>query len=109
MEIVALGITTDLTKVVQNGTSSDAQVPFDPFQMTPLAQAMPTAAQYNPYLEDTANLAQIVPTIASGGVRDAGDVAALSRLDGVLGVIVGTALYEGRVALEDLIRAARTG
>ena len=60
-------------------------------------------------LEDTANLAQIVPTIASGGVRDAGDVAALSRLDGVLGVIVGTALYEGRVALEDLIRAARTG
>ena len=58
-------------------------------------------------LEATAAIARIVPTIASGGVRDAGDVAALSRLDGVVGVVVGTALYEGRVALEDLIHAAR--
>src|SRR5918998_54864 len=60
-------------------------------------------------LEDTAALARVVPTIASGGVRDEGDVAALSRLDGVVGVVVGTALYEGRASLEDLIRAARTG
>jgi phosphoribosylformimino-5-aminoimidazole carboxamide ribotide isomerase len=59
-------------------------------------------------LEATAAIARIVPTIASGGVRDAGDVAALSRLDGVVGVVVGTALYEGRVALEDLVRAAQT-
>ena len=58
-------------------------------------------------LEATAAIARIVPTIASGGVRDAGDVAALSGLDGVVGVVVGTSLYEGRVALEDLIRAAR--
>ena len=58
-------------------------------------------------LEATAAIAGIVPTIASGGVRDAGDVAALYRLDGVVGIVVGTALYEGRVALEDLIRAAR--
>jgi phosphoribosylformimino-5-aminoimidazole carboxamide ribotide isomerase len=57
-------------------------------------------------LEDTAALGLIVPTIASGGVRDEGDVAALSALDGVVGVVVGTALYEGRVTLEDLIRAA---
>ncbi|QIN82660.1 1-(5-phosphoribosyl)-5-[(5-phosphoribosylamino)methylideneamino]imidazole-4-carboxamide isomerase [Rubrobacter tropicus] len=60
-------------------------------------------------LEDTAALARIIPTIASGGVRDAGDVAALSRLDGVVGVIVGTALYEERVTLEDLLRAANQG
>jgi phosphoribosylformimino-5-aminoimidazole carboxamide ribonucleotide (ProFAR) isomerase len=40
-------------------------------------------------------------------VRDEGDVAALSSLDGVVGVVVGTALYEGRVTLEDLIRAGR--
>ena len=60
-------------------------------------------------LEDTAALARVVPTIASGGVRDAGDVAALSRLDGVVGVVVGTALYEGRVTLEELIRTAETG
>lgn len=43
--------------VIQNGTASDAQVSFDPFQMAPLAQAMPTAAQYNPYLEDATNIA----------------------------------------------------
>ena len=58
-------------------------------------------------LEDTAALGSIVPTIASGGVRDAGDVAALSKLDGVVGVVVGTALYEGRVGLEELLRAAQ--
>lgn len=58
-------------------------------------------------LEDTAALARVVPTIASGGVRDAGDVAALSTLEGVVGVVVGTALYEGRVTLEELIRAAK--
>lgn len=57
-------------------------------------------------LEDTAALGRLVPTIASGGVRDAGDVAALVQLPGVVGVVVGTALYEGRVGLEDLIRAA---
>jgi PAB-dependent poly(A)-specific ribonuclease subunit 3 len=50
-------ITIDPTKVIQNGTAPDAQVPFDPFQMAPLAQAMPTATQYNPYLEDTTNIA----------------------------------------------------
>ena len=58
-------------------------------------------------LEATAAIARIVPTIASGGVRDTADVTALSGLDGVVGVVVGTSLYEGRVALEDLIRAAR--
>jgi phosphoribosylformimino-5-aminoimidazole carboxamide ribotide isomerase len=58
-------------------------------------------------LEDTAAIARSVPTIASGGVRDARDVAALSKIEGVLGVIVGTALYEGRVTLEELLRAGR--
>ena len=60
-------------------------------------------------LEDTAAIARFLPTIASGGVRDAGDVTALARLDGVVGVVVGTALYERRVALEDLLRAANDG
>ena len=60
-------------------------------------------------LEDTAAIAALIPTIASGGVRDARDVAALSQLDGVTGVVVGTALYEGRVTLEELLAAAGTG
>lgn len=60
-------------------------------------------------LEDTAAIAHFLPTIASGGVRDARDVTALARLDGVVGVVVGTALYEERVTLEELLRAANEG
>ncbi len=60
-------------------------------------------------LEDTAAVARFLPTIASGGVRDSWDVAALARLDGVVGVVVGTALYEERVTLEELLRAADQG
>lgn len=43
--------------------------------------------------------------IASGGVRHAGDVRALRRL-GVAGVVVGRALYEGRLRLEEALQAA---
>lgn len=53
-------------------------------------------------LEETGEVARIIPTIASGGVGGAGDVAALSRVSGVSGVVVGTALYEGRVSLAEL-------
>jgi phosphoribosylformimino-5-aminoimidazole carboxamide ribotide isomerase len=60
-------------------------------------------------LEETAAVARIIPTIASGGVRDARDVLALSKISGVVGVIVGTALYEGRVTLEELIEAPGDG
>jgi len=58
-------------------------------------------------LEGTASLARVIPTIASGGVRGAEDVAALSRIPGVIGVVVGTALYEGRVTLTELIATHR--
>ncbi len=57
-------------------------------------------------LEETAAVAGVLPTIASGGVRGVEDVVALSKVEGVVGVVVGTALYEGRVALEELIAAA---
>ena len=57
-------------------------------------------------LEETAAVASLVPTIASGGVRGTADVAALSLLDGVVGVVVGRALYEGVVTLEELLDAA---
>ena len=58
-------------------------------------------------LEGTASVARVIPTIASGGVRGAADVAALSETPGVVGVVVGTALYEGRVTLAELIAAQR--
>jgi phosphoribosylformimino-5-aminoimidazole carboxamide ribotide isomerase len=63
-------------------------------------------------LEGTAAVAGIIPTIASGGVRGTEDVAALSRTPGVVGVVVGTALYEGNTALRDLkasVQAPRSG
>ena len=54
-------------------------------------------------LKGTATVAKIIPTVASGGVRGTEDVATLSRTPGVTGVVVGTALYESRVTLEELI------
>ena len=58
-------------------------------------------------LEGTAAVAKVIPTIASGGVRGTFDVATLSKTPGVVGVVVGTALYEGRVTLTQLMAAHR--
>jgi phosphoribosylformimino-5-aminoimidazole carboxamide ribotide isomerase len=59
---------------------------------------------------DAARMAEIagrsrLPVIASGGVSSLDDIRALSRRfsDGVVGVIVGRALYEGRFDLSDAI------
>lgn len=60
-------------------------------------------------LEETAAVAERIATIASGGVRGAADISALAKLPGISGAIVGTALYEGRVTLEELLEAAREG
>ncbi|NUR08195.1 MAG: bifunctional 1-(5-phosphoribosyl)-5-((5-phosphoribosylamino)methylideneamino)imidazole-4-carboxamide isomerase/phosphoribosylanthranilate isomerase PriA [Nocardioidaceae bacterium] len=45
------------------------------------------------------------PVVASGGITELSDLAALAELvpEGVEGAIVGTALYEGRFALEDAL------
>jgi phosphoribosylformimino-5-aminoimidazole carboxamide ribotide isomerase len=58
-------------------------------------------------LEGTEAVAEIIPTVASGGVRGTEDVAALSRTPGVVGVVVGTALYEGKTTLRELISCAK--
>jgi phosphoribosylformimino-5-aminoimidazole carboxamide ribotide isomerase len=57
-------------------------------------------------LQGTAAVAKMIPTLASGGVRGVEDVAILSSTPGVAGVVVGTALYEGRVTLRELIASA---
>jgi len=56
-------------------------------------------------LESTAAVAETLPTIASGGVRGKEDIAALSKIPGVAGVVVGSALYEGSATLEELLGA----
>jgi phosphoribosylformimino-5-aminoimidazole carboxamide ribotide isomerase len=50
-----------------------------------------------------------IPIIASGGVATLTDISNLKNLfsDGVLGVITGRALYEGRFSLAEAIAAAR--
>jgi len=61
-----------------------------------------------PNVSATAELVRLVrtPVIASGGVSSVEDVIALSEI-GVAGCIVGRALYEGKLVLEEAIEAAR--
>jgi phosphoribosylformimino-5-aminoimidazole carboxamide ribotide isomerase len=62
-------------------------------------------------IEATVALAQALgkPVLASGGVAGIGDIENLTRVQplGVEGVIVGKALYAGRLSLEDALRVAR--
>jgi phosphoribosylformimino-5-aminoimidazole carboxamide ribotide isomerase len=62
-----------------------------------------------PNLETTARLAREahVGVIASGGVGTQEDLRALARCPGVEAAIVGRALYDGSLSLEDAIAAAR--
>jgi phosphoribosylformimino-5-aminoimidazole carboxamide ribotide isomerase len=57
-------------------------------------------------LQSTATVAKVLPTIASGGVRGTRDIKALLKIPGVVGAVVGTALYEGRVTLQELLKTA---
>jgi phosphoribosylformimino-5-aminoimidazole carboxamide ribotide isomerase len=59
---------------------------------------------------DIAGLAAAVaatgtPVIASGGVADLDDIRALAAIDGLHGVIVGRALYEGRFTVAEALTA----
>ena len=61
-------------------------------------------------IESTVKLAQSVtiPVIASGGVRNLGDIQALRDVEGegILGVIIGRALYEGDIDLASALKLA---
>ncbi len=63
-------------------------------------------------VEATAALARSVriPVIASGGVAGIADIERLLAVekDGIIGVIIGKALYTGAVSLEEALRRART-
>ena len=50
-----------------------------------------------------------IPTIASGGVRDDSDLAALAVTDKVSGVIIGKAFYEGTIDLEEVLKVYGNG
>jgi len=50
-----------------------------------------------------------IPTIASGGVRDDSDLAALAVTDEVAGVIIGKAFYEGTIDLAEVLKVYGNG
>jgi phosphoribosylformimino-5-aminoimidazole carboxamide ribotide isomerase len=68
-----------------------------------------TQAGLNPESIRATAQAIAMPMIASGGVASLDDIRALKPLfpDGVVGVITGRALYEGRFTVADAIAAAR--
>jgi phosphoribosylformimino-5-aminoimidazole carboxamide ribotide isomerase len=47
------------------------------------------------------------PIIASGGVSSLDDVRALAAVDGLIGVIAGKAIYEGRIDVADAVGVLR--
>ncbi len=55
-----------------------------------------------------ARMAPAMAVVASGGVATAGDVAVLAAA-GAEGVVIGRALYEGRLTLAEAQRAAESG
>jgi phosphoribosylformimino-5-aminoimidazole carboxamide ribotide isomerase len=66
-----------------------------------------------PNIEETRRMAEAVsiPIIASGGVSDINDIKALAALEpmGVVGVITGRALYDGRLDLKEALELVRGG
>jgi phosphoribosylformimino-5-aminoimidazole carboxamide ribotide isomerase len=63
--------------------------------------------QVGPNVAATAALARIgPPVLASGGVGSLEHLRALAAVPGVVGAIVGRALYEGAFTLEEAVRAA---
>ena len=62
-------------------------------------------------LQSTRELAETtgIPVIASGGVSGIQDLLELKKIEssGIIGVIVGKALYSGALSLEEAIRAAQ--
>jgi len=67
--------------------------------------------QTGPNIEETKRMAESVstPIIASGGVGNINDIKALAKLEplGVVGIITGRALYDGRLDLKQALEVAR--
>ncbi len=53
--------------------------------------------------------ASMIPTIASGGVKDDSDLALLAVTDEIEGVIIGKAFYEGTLDLEEALKVYGNG
>lgn len=116
---IILGIDAKMGRVAVEGWTQETEVSVTEmakrFEENELAAIIYTDIHRDgmgtgPNLEATRQLAEAirVPVIASGGIsgiKDVVDVCALSRF-GVMGFITGRAIYEGKLDLEEAIRAA---
>jgi len=97
----------------QQGTGRSASDVLAEAEQLPLATIIYTdiakdGMMAGPAVEATADLARRtrLPVIASGGVTTAEDVARLAATGAIHGAVIGRALYEGTLAVEDAIAAA---
>ena len=93
------------TQRVQDFAAQADQLPLAAIIYTDIAK---DGMLTGPNIERTQALAQAVetPVIASGGVKEVGDIRRLNPI-GVAGVVVGRSLYEGTLTLKDALAAAR--
>jgi phosphoribosylformimino-5-aminoimidazole carboxamide ribotide isomerase len=103
-------VATDGWLSVSNRSAVDvvgdfADLPIAAILYTDIAR---DGAQVGPNFDATARLATggRLPVLASGGVATLEDLRCLSRLPGVVGAIVGKALYENAFTLEQALAAA---
>ncbi|MBI4965273.1 MAG: 1-(5-phosphoribosyl)-5-[(5-phosphoribosylamino)methylideneamino]imidazole-4-carboxamide isomerase [Desulfomonile tiedjei] len=116
---VAIGIDARSGKVAVEGWTESADVTA--VELALQYKAVPPVAfiytdidkdgmMQGPNAEATGEFARSVaaPVILSGGISGLDDVAAVLPLakDGVMGIIIGRALYEGKVDLREAIRLA---
>jgi phosphoribosylformimino-5-aminoimidazole carboxamide ribotide isomerase len=117
---VVLGLDSRQGRVAVEGWGQTAEVgpvelakKFDSFALAAIVYTdiQRDGMQTGPNIEATRQLARAVrlPVIASGGVGRPEDITALRMLesDGVIGVIVGRALYTGRLGLAEAIALGR--
>jgi phosphoribosylformimino-5-aminoimidazole carboxamide ribotide isomerase len=115
---VAIGLDAQGGRVVPRG--SGASGPTVEEALARLAAARPALIVYTdverdgtlsgPDLDGLSRVVEAtgVPVLASGGVRSAADVAALAaRHPALAGVIVGRALQDGRLSIDEALAAAR--
>jgi phosphoribosylformimino-5-aminoimidazole carboxamide ribotide isomerase len=114
---IVLGLDARGTKVAIEGWTKNSTEPLMKFAKK--AAKLPLAAiiytditkdgmMKGPNLERTKALAKAVgvPVIASGGVSKTGDIEKLAEA-GVEAVIIGRALYEGKLSLAEAIEATK--